>query len=92
MIAHDSTWAGPDFSNIDISQCPVDYPLTDDAIRPNQVTAHSEATKAVESFEMGKLNAFPPNHQTVAGVGLFPQTARLFEGRPSLTDIGSQTR
>jgi hypothetical protein len=60
-------------------------------LRPNQVAALSEATNAAESSETGKLSAFPPGHQTVAGVDLLPQIAIHFEGRPSFTDIESRT-
>jgi hypothetical protein len=38
MIAHGTSWAGPYHSNLAISQCPVDSPLTDDT---TSTTSHS---------------------------------------------------
>ena len=90
MIAHGMSWAGPYHSNLAISQCPVDSPLTDDT---TSTTSHSisDATNRRGITETRKGTAFQQSHQTVAGVGLFPQIVRLFEGRPSFTDIGNQT-
>ena len=90
MIAHGTSWAGPYHSNLASSQCPVDSPLTDDA---TSTTSHSisDATNCRGIIETRKATAFQQSHQAVAGVGLFPQIVRLFEGRPSFTDIGNQT-
>jgi hypothetical protein len=73
-----------------ISQCPVDSLLTDDAT-PKPSHSIPDATNFNRIIETRRASAFQQSHQTVAGVGLFPQLVRLFEGRPSFTDIGNQT-